>query len=226
MAMPSDPNSLEVFISNRENTCNSCKEELAPGAFVVLSTDRTKVLCLVCADFDHLVYLPSGDSALTRRSRKHSTLSPVVLKYSKARKRNERQGVLVEPKALEKAEQECEADAPLREKRRAQSAIRRAELDEEYIREFAQRVREHYPSCPKGRGTEIAEHACQKYSGRVGRSAFAKEFDESAINLAVVAHIRHAETNYDDLLIKGCDRQEARNLVGERIDEVMAKWRG
>lgn len=64
-------------------------------------------LCLSCADLDHLVFLPSGDAALTRRARKHSTLVAVVLKWSRARKRYERQGLLVEAQALEMAEKEC-----------------------------------------------------------------------------------------------------------------------
>ena len=56
-------------------------------------------LCLPCADLDHLVFLPSGDAALTRRAGKHSTLAAVVLKWSRARKRYERQGFLVEETA-------------------------------------------------------------------------------------------------------------------------------
>jgi len=59
-------------------------------------------------------------------------------------------------------------------------------------------------------GNVIAEHACQKYSGRVGRSAAAKALDEQAVHLAVIAHIRHAETGYDALLAQGCERSEAR----------------
>jgi hypothetical protein len=54
--------------------------------------------------------------------------------------------------------------------------------------------------CPPGQEIAIAEHACLKYSDRVGRSASAKNLEESAIRLAVIAHIRHAETHYDDLL--------------------------
>ena len=37
----------------------------------------------------------------------------------------------------------------------------------------------------------MAKHACEKYSGRVGRSAAAKSFDATAIDLAVKAHVRH-----------------------------------
>jgi hypothetical protein len=67
-------------------------------------------LCLACADLDHLVYLPRGDTALTRRARKHSALSAVVVRFSRTRKRYERQGVLVEESALEQAGEECSAE--------------------------------------------------------------------------------------------------------------------
>jgi hypothetical protein len=72
--------------------------------------DRKKsVLCLSCPDLDHLVFLPSGDAALTRRSRKYSGLSAVVVKWSRTRKRYERQGLLIENEALEYAGKECAA---------------------------------------------------------------------------------------------------------------------
>jgi len=48
---------------------------------------------MVCADLDHLIFLPSGNTALIRRARKHSILSVVVLKWSRALKRYGRQGL-------------------------------------------------------------------------------------------------------------------------------------
>jgi hypothetical protein len=82
-----------------------------------------------------------------------------------------------------------------------------------------------FPNCPAGREQIIAEHACQKYSGRVGRSAGAKSLDEKSILLAVVAHIRHAETNYDELLSMGRERWEARHEVAGEIDRILARWK-
>src|SRR6266536_6243769 len=70
--------------------------------------------CMACADLDHLVFLPAGDTALTRRARQHSGLSPVVVNFSRARRRYERQGVLLEEDALLRAEAECLADADTR----------------------------------------------------------------------------------------------------------------
>ena len=84
--------------------------------------------------------------------------------------------------------------------------MRRAKLDRDYVKRFAARVRDLYPGCPAGSKIEVAEHACLKYSGRIGRSAAAKNLDEEAVRLSVIAHIRHNETNYDELLAKGYDR--------------------
>jgi hypothetical protein len=171
------------------------------------------------------MFLPTGDAALTRRSKKYSTLSALVLKFSRARRRYERQGLLVEEDALAKAEVECLADSEVRERRNERARERRAEIDEEYVRQFANHVKDLFPKCPEGREESIAEHACRKYSGRVGRSAGAKGFEEELIKLAVRAHVRHRETNYDLLLAKGWNRGDARAEVRDRVEEVMAKWR-
>ena len=215
---------LKVFITSRESVCDECSEELGRHAWITL-VEGKGALCLPCADLDHLVFLPSGDAALTRRAGKYSRLLAVVLKWSRARKRYERQGLLVEEVALQRAEQECLDDAEARARRREREADRRAELDQEYIRRFAARVRELFPSCPAGREQEIAEHACQKYSGRVGRSASAKALDENAILLAIIAHVRHTETNYDEFLAQGWDRGLARDKVADEVNEILNRWR-
>jgi hypothetical protein len=214
---------LKVFISSRESKCDECKEELGKKAWITL-TEEKGALCLSCADLNHLVFLPSGDAALTRRSRKHSTLSAVVLKWSKARKRYERQGLLVEEAALKQAETECLSDEDVRAQRRIREAERKAELDLAYIKRFAEAIEQLYPKCPQETSKFIAEHACTKYSGRVGRSAAAKAFDENAVRLAVVAHVRHAKTRYDHLLMKGWERVEARQHVENIVRSVLAKW--
>ena len=70
----------------------------------------------------------------------------------------------------------------------------------------------------------IAEHACRKYSGRVGRSAAAKELDKEAVRLAVAAHVRHQETNYDELLLSGFERWQAREQVHTKVYHVLDEW--
>jgi hypothetical protein len=218
------PGDLRVFISNRESRCDDCGDDLGRHAMIFLASDRG-ALCLTCADLDHLTFLPPGDAALTRRARKYSTLAAVVLKWSRARKRYERQGVLVEEQALDRAEAECLNDAEARARRRDRGRERRVELDAEFVTRFAARIRELYPGCPSERPEQIALHACQKYSGRVGRSAAAKRLDEEAVQLAVVAHLRHDETQYDELLARGVERRDARDRVREDVDRVLSGWR-
>lgn len=214
---------IKVFISSSDASCDECDAELGRGAWITLTRGK-HALCLACADLDHLVFLPSGDAALTRRARKHTTLSAVVLRWVRARKRYERQGLLVECLALEKAEAECLADSEVRERRRLREAIRREGLDRDYVNRFAGRVREIFSRCPAGRETVIAEHACLKSSGRIGRSAWARSLDERAVRLAMAAHIRHAETPYDALLMMGHERMEAREIVTEMVDRILRKW--
>ena len=220
-----DPQELKVFITAGESTCGECGEQLGRSAWITLAGERG-ALCLACADLDHLVFLPAGDAALTRRAHSHSTLSAVVLKWSRARKRYERQGLLVEEAALARGEAECRADAEARARAREREAERRAELDLEYVALFAQRVRELFPRCPAGAEFAIADHACRTYSGRVGRSGAAKALDEQAVLLAVTAHVRHAQTGYDGLLAAGVERHEARRRVQDRANAVLAEWRG
>lgn len=216
---------IKVLISNRDSTCDECCENLGRGAWITLNQERG-ALCLSCADLDHLVFLPAGDAALTRRAGNHSALSAVVLKWSSARKRYERQGLMVTTVGLEQAEQECLADREARARRQQREAARRAELDQEYVRQFALRVRELFPHCPPEREELIAEHACLKYSGRVGRSAAAKSLDENAIRLAVAAHIRHAETPYDNFMAQGWERPDARAEVDQPVQAIIARWEG
>jgi hypothetical protein len=216
---------IKVFITSKETACDECREDLGHKAWITLNGEKG-ALCLSCADLDHLIYLPAGDAALTRRSRTYSTLAAVVLKWSRARKRYERQGLLVEEQALNRAEQECLEDHEVRERRRERDAQRREMLDRHYVERFAERVSEIFPGCPAGREKEIAEHACLKYSGRIGRTAMAKDLDEEVIRLAVKAHIRHAETKYDELLAKGYDRWDARGMVEGDVDLVLMEWEG
>jgi hypothetical protein len=52
----------------------------------------------------------------------------------------------------------------------------------------------------------------------------AKQFDPQALKLAVVAHIRHVHTRYDQLLMQYGDRELARREVRSKIDRILEKW--
>ncbi len=219
-----DPGDIVVFWIVRDSACAECGSELGKGRLLRMEGGRP--LCLPCADLDHLVFLGRGDTALTRRASTYSTLRAVVVRFSRSRRRYERQGVLVEESALEQAERECLADAEARKRARERAAERRREVDERYVSEFAERVGDLFPTCPAPERRAIADHACRKYSGRIGRSAVARQFDPDAIELAIRAHVRHRYTRYDELLAHGVDRGAARALVRAPVDEVVERWRG
>jgi hypothetical protein len=49
--------------------------------------------------------------------------------------------------------------------------------------------------------------------------------EPEAILLAVAAHIRHQETDYDELLAAGWERWEARDQVSSAVEQILAQWR-
>lgn len=182
-------------------------------------------LCLDCADLGHLEFLPSGDAAMTRRAKKASGLSAVVVRWSRSRKRYERQGILAETEAIEFAEQECLADAELRARRRERDEARRADEDERFQAELADAVLTLFPGCATDRANSIARHAATRGSSRIGRSAAGRALDPDAVRLAVVASVRHVDTNYDELLMSGVERGAARDRVCDRVEDVLNVWR-
>lgn len=191
----------------------------------LLRMDDAGPLCMTCADLDHLAFLPAGDTALTRRATRASSLSAVVVRWSRSRKRYERQGVLVEDHALTLAERKCLSDEDARARRRERDRVRRASADGEFQARLAEEITRIYPGCPPERATAIAKHTGLRGSGRVGRSAAGRALDEDAITLAVTASVRHRDTGYDALLMSGLPRGAARDRVRPAIDQVLAAWR-
>ena len=214
---------LVVFSIIRDSVCAECGEELWKGRFLFMEGGRP--LCLRCADLDHLTYLPSGDAALTRRAKKHSALSVVVVRFSRARRRYERQGILIEESALERAQAECFEDADQRAARREHDAKRGSQQDRDHIIRLAAAIRELFPGCPEREAHTIAEHTGARGSDRVGRTAAGRSLEEEALTAAVVAAIRHRHTSYDELLMSGRSRGDARDAVREDVDRLLERWR-
>ena len=211
---------LVVISPIKDWTCSSCGR-----TGELLTMDDLGPLCMACAEMDHLVFLPSGDAALTRRARRGSGLSAVVVRFSRSRRRYERQGILVEESALEQAEAECLADEPARALRRERDAVRRASEDLKLQTEMAAAITDLYPGCPPERAQAIARHAATRGSGRVGRSAAGRALQQQALQLAVTASVRHQDTAYDELLMSGIDRSEARERVRDTVNSVLDAWR-
>lgn len=216
----SRPPDLVVVDPLNDVDCVECGRDCA-----LLLMEDAGPLCLTCADLDHLVFLPAGDAALTRRAKKASGLAAVVVRFSRARKRYERQGVLVEEEALAVAERACLDDADARARRRERDRLRRATQDEQFVGQLTEAILAHYPGCPPARAAAIAAHTAVRGSGRVGRTASARELDPAAIDLAVAASVRHLDTDYDKLLMSGTDRVDAREQVRPQVQTVLAAWR-
>jgi hypothetical protein len=212
-----------VFQNLRDGECSECGAEIAQGS--MLAKEAELVLCLKCARFDDLEFLPSGDAALTRRATKYSERVAVVVRFSRSRGRYERQGILVEPTALEKAEHECVADADERAAARVRGAERRREQDRELVGEMTKRIGILFPGCPPRELAAVAEHTAVRGSGRVGRSEAGRSLEARALTLAVVAAVRHNHTRYDELLANGIDRADARRHIAAQVEEILAAWR-
>jgi hypothetical protein len=213
------PPDLIAILPLKAWTCAGCA---GTGDFLIM--EDAGPLCLSCTDMDHLIFIPSGDAALTRRTRQASSLSAVVVRWSRSRKRYERQGIVAEEPALAQAEEQCLADEEARLRRRERDRERRAGEDVKFQSRMAGEIVRLFPGCPGDRAAAIARHAGLRGSGRVGRSAAGRALDEEAITLAVVASVRHEDTSYDSLLMSGVPRAAAREQVRAAIDRVLADW--
>ncbi len=200
-------------------TCAECS-----GSGDLLLMDDPGPLCMSCADLDHLVFLPRGDAALTRRAKKASSLSAVVVRFSRTRKRYERQGLLVEEQALRAAEAEGLADEDARARRRRREQERQDRMDGDLRAKFAEAIVASFPGCPPERAAAVAAHAALRGSGRVGRSAAGRALEPEAVRLAVAASVRHEDTGYDQLLMSGVERGEARAAVRDEVERILEAW--
>jgi hypothetical protein len=212
----------EVFVVLFDTTCVGCSVPLGRGSWATRTDQNMK--CLPCSELGGLEFLPSGDVALTRAAQRLSERKAVVLRFNKSKRRCERQGILVTAEAIEAARLHCQADEPERLKKRQSSAKSREKQQLLYLQNFARCIREMYPNAPIGIEKRIADHACDTGSGRVGRTAAAKQLSTGVIGLAVVAYIRHNHTPYDQLLAKGHPRDLAREQIRDKVDEVLREW--
>lgn len=209
-ATPSLPVGLVVHQPAGRRHCAACRR--GPLPLVVLENGAPR--CLDCADLGHLVLLPRGDTALTRRAREESALSAVVVRFNRRKGRYERQGVLVEEEALARAERRCLADAEARRRRRMRDARRRAAEDARFTEAFAAEILRLFPGCPRERARAVAAYASVRGSGRVGRSRAGRALSERAV-ISAVAGVRTAS---GDSLRPAADerRAPARGAAADR----------
>jgi hypothetical protein len=111
------PDLVVVLPLNSEWKCHRCG-----GTGDLLMMENPGPACLECIGIDDLEFLPTGDALLTRRVKAKSTRCAVVVRFSRTRRRYERQGLLVEPLAL--AEVRGDIEAQRRKAPKSQSSRR------------------------------------------------------------------------------------------------------
>src|SRR5262245_39170037 len=83
----------------------------------------------------------------------------------------------------------------------------------------------------------VIEEALQRLAPRIPPHEFGAVVDhaldsrglrgavpENAAWLSLVAYVRHALTEYDDLLTQGYDQDSARHFVADDMRDVLASW--
>jgi hypothetical protein len=217
------PDLIVYVIAEKEGaTCAECGLGMPQGEWMF--QEEGQPLCLSCADLDHLEFLPSGNATLSRRTKKFSGLSAIVMEFNRRRKRYQRLGLLATREGIEQARESMESDAEKREKQRAAATLRRERDDTELVQSVTIQINRLFPSCPIDDARQIAEHTAERGSGRVGRSEAGRDADAKAVKLAVIAHIRHIHTPYDQMLMEGVPRRDARTKIQSTVQAKLKQW--
>ena len=176
-------------------------------------------------------YLTAGDAALTRAVKVAAGDRRVYVAMRRTGRRYPPRAVGIwAPGSVIAAERDRLA-ALRTEGHLTRLTARRGRRQRWDIREFSGAVRRRFPGCPPDEARQIAGNACEVGSGRVGRSKVA----DYPVRAAVVAHVSHEHTDYDDLLDdlaagafdpdgRSRARAEARDGVRDRIDAVLWRW--
>lgn len=89
------PDLVVVQPLNKDWKCHRCG-----GSGDLLMMEPPGPACLTCVGLADLEFLPAGDALLSRRAKAASSRCAVVVRFSRTRRRYERQGLLVEPNVL------------------------------------------------------------------------------------------------------------------------------
>ena len=104
---------------------------------------------------------------------------------------------------------------------RAANVIKR---DEGIAKGFESEIMKEFSQIPPNSLRNVLKIALEKGKGKVGRTG--KLDVQRKVHLAVRAHIRHCETDYDMLLRTGVAREDARKQIEARIQDVCKAWGG
>lgn len=98
-----------LYALSRSSRCYGCDSALAIDDIVRLAKkqDESEVYCLRCSDLADYVFLPKGNSNITRLAKKYAQSPWVIVKWSEIWKTYERQGILVDQQAAARAKDEA-----------------------------------------------------------------------------------------------------------------------
>jgi len=169
---------------------------------------------------DGFAFIPSGNAARTRLVK----ATPGAIEAVAWHKKYGWVGVgcFVPAGAVEGIEQRLAETADQRARQREHGRKYREKQEAEYRQQFADALRRLFPRMPKPDVEAITRHTTEVGAGTVGRTRL-RDLEEK-VALATVAHVRHTYTNYDELVSLG--KQEAREMVRDRIERKLARWRG
>jgi hypothetical protein len=83
--------------------------------------------------------------------------------------------------------------------------------------EVAEALRRLAPRIPAFESGAVVDHALDSTGLRTATP-------ETAAWLSLVAYVRHALTDYDELLAEGYDHDSARHFVVDEMQAVLAEW--
>jgi hypothetical protein len=83
--------------------------------------------------------------------------------------------------------------------------------------EIEDALRRLAPRIPKHEFGAVLDHALDSRGLRVASP-------ETAAWLSLVAYVRHALTDYDDLLAQGYDQDSARHFVADAMQATLTAW--
>jgi hypothetical protein len=83
--------------------------------------------------------------------------------------------------------------------------------------EIASALRRLAPRIPPHEFEATIDHA-------VTSKGLSRASADTAAWLSLVAYVRHALTEYDELLVQGYDQESARFFVAPEIDAILERW--
>jgi hypothetical protein len=183
---------------------------------------------------DHWEFLPRGDAFITRFVKRgpHWLLKG---KFNRKGCYRPTIGVYAPAETIRAALAAAEQTQSARKEKQAEAAVVREKAEDRYRREFEQACLEflafskRHAKLAAKIARETTARACQKYSGRVGRT---QKIDLAAkVELAVRACIRHKYTRYErnvppirDAMLED-EYRMARQMAHADVDELLERHR-